>query len=344
MHRVFIDRFDAESLNRSVAQALAWIGADHVITPTTRLFVKPNLTWREPTPGVTVNPEFLRSLIENLLLLTPHITVGESEGGQACFRAEEAFESHGLYALATEYGIRIVNLSRERHETVTVLVGGKSVSLVLPQTLLHDVDVFITVPVPKMHALTVASLGFKNQWGCLGDKMRVTQHPYFDRAIVAIHKVLKTRFCICDGTHFLDYTGPLMGEPVPMNLIIAGDDVGAASLACCAVMKIDPMRIPHHRTALKDGLFPHSLDAIEFSRHPREFAGRQFRLKRSSINYIHLAAFRSAWMNRLFYDSACADLLHEFLWFIGRSPLVSRLLYGKYGPGKARRGGGYPES
>ena len=342
--RVFIDRFDADSLGASLAQALTWIGGSQVIAPGARVFIKPNLTWREPTPGVTVNPLFLRRLVESLLPLTPNITIGESEGGQACFRAEEAFEKHGLYGLAKEYGVRVVNLSLDDQDVVTTTVAGRAISVALPRTLLHDVDVFITVPVPKMHALTVASLGFKNQWGCLGDKMRVTQHPQFDRAILAINKALKTRLCICDGTHFLDHTGPLMGEPVPMNVVIAGDDVGAASLACCAVMKIDPMSVPHHRMARREGMFPDSLDAIDFNRHPDEFADRQFSLTRSSINYIHLAAFKTTWINRLFYDSPFADFLHEVLWFIRRNPLVNRILYGKYGAGEARRSGGYPGS
>ncbi len=339
MSRVFIDRFNPGSLDRSMAAALEWIGAPTAIPAGARVFIKPNLTWRTPTPGVTVTPLFLRRLVEGLIPFTSNITVGESEGGQACFQAEDAFEQHGLYDLAAEYGIRVVNLSHDHQEQVTTVVAGRPVSVALPRLLLHDVDVFITVPVPKMHALTVASLGFKNQWGCLGDKMRVTQHPQFDRAIIAINRLVKTRFCIFDGTHVLDYTGPLMGEPVPMNLIVAGDDVGAASLACCAVMKLDPMSVPHHRVARREGMFPDSLAAVTCNRDPRELADRQFRLKRSSINYIQLAAFRTTWINRMFYDSTVADFLHEVLWFIRKNPFVSRLLYGRFGPGEARRGG-----
>ena len=91
-------------------------------------------------------------------------------------------------------------------------------------------------------------------------------------------------------------------------------------------------------------MFPASLEDIEFNRQPSEFAERRFRLRRSSINYFHLAAFHNTLINRLFYDSALADALHEVLWFIRRNPLVRRLLYGKYGPGEAKRGGGYSRS
>ncbi len=340
MTRVFIERYDApEGLVGSIARGLEWVGAKKIIALGARVFIKPNLTWRVPTPGVTVTPAFLRAVVENLLPMTRNITIGESEGGQACFQAEEAFESHGLYALEREYGIQVVNLSKGKQEIATATVNRKPISVQLPSLLLHDVDVFITLPVPKVHAMTGVSLGFKNQWGCLGDKMRVTQHPHFDAAIVAINKLLKPQLCIFDGTFFLDHTGPMMGKAVPMNLVVMGDDVGAASRACCEIMQIDPLSIVHHRVAHKEGLFPDSSEGIEFNRPPREFVQRQFRLRRAPLNYLHLAAFNNAPLNRLFYDSMFADALHEVLWFIRRNALVKRFLYGKYGTGEANRGG-----
>ena len=203
MHRVFIDRFASPGdCGRTIAEALTWLNAPKIITPGARVFIKPNLTWRKPTPGVTVRPAFLRAVVEALLPLTPNIIVGESEGGQACFQAEEAFEGHGLYDLRDEFGIHVVNLSKGAHESTTTVVGGKPITVDLPSLLLHEIDVFITLPVPKVHAMTGVSLGFKNQWGCLGDKMRVTQHPHFDRAILAINKTLNPRLCIFDGTYF----------------------------------------------------------------------------------------------------------------------------------------------
>ena len=56
----------------------------------------------------------------------------------------------------------------------------------------------------------------------------------------------KTKRCgpgltIFDGTWFLDKTGPMVGEPVPMNLLIASDDSGAGSMACCDIMQIHLM-------------------------------------------------------------------------------------------------------
>jgi hypothetical protein len=131
----------------------------------------------------------------------------------------------------------------------------------------------------------------------------------------------------------------MMGEAVPMNLVIVGEDVGATDLACCAVMQVDPMSIPHLRLALREGMFPTSLEDIEFNRCPSAFTQRQFRLRRAMINYVHLLAFRNVFINRLFYDSMFADFLHEVLWFIRRNSTIKHILYGKYGTGEANRGG-----
>ncbi len=338
--RAYLERFNPEQGPReSVRRALEWLNARAIIAPGSRVFIKPNLTWERPTPGVTVTPAFLHALVEALLPITSDITIGESEGGQACFKAEDAFEAHGLFDLAKEFGVKVVNLSTQPAQRVTTIIAGRSVSVDLPRLLLHEIDTFITVPVPKIHAMTRVSLAFKNQWGCLGDLMRVTMHPQFDDAIVAINKLVKTRLAILDGTYFLDYTGPLMGEPVPMNMVIAADSPGAASFVACEVMKVDPWSIAHHRVARREQMFPASMQEIEVNESPAAFAGRQFKLRRAPLNYLHLAAFNNRQLNRLFYNSPFADGLHEVLWFIRRNPLIKRVLYGRFGAGEANRGG-----
>jgi len=341
MSQVFIRRFDPQELRETITEAMEWVGVRATITPGTRVFIKPNLVWKVPTPGATTTSQAIRALVEYLRDITPHITIGESDGGQDCFWAEDAFRSHGLYELVDEFGVEVVNLSKQKTEKVRTKVSGKTIEVELPSMLLHDIDVFITMPVPKVHYLTRVSLAFKNQWGCLGNSMRLTEHPRFPEAIVATNRLLKPKLTVCDGTYFLNHTGPLVGEPVPMNLLIVSDDIGAASLACCEIMQIDYRQIRHFRVAQADGMFPRMLDEIRFNQSPVEFRGPRFYLKRTAINYIQLMAFHNRWFNRLLYDSVFADALHEILWFIRRNALIKRFLYGRYGDWEARRHGAY---
>lgn len=338
MKRVFISHFKStDQLPEHMWQAMDWIGI-HALCPVgARVFVKPNLTWIEPTPGVTTTPHMLEILIAFLRERTQNIIIGESDGGQNCFAAEESFKKHGIYEIAAKYGVQVVNLSRLLSEVAEAEVAGKKVSVRLPSILLHDVDVFVTMPVPKVHAMTGVSMAFKNQWGCQPDTMRGRCHPQFAEQIVAINKLLNPRVVVFDGTYFLDKTGPMIGEAVPMDLLVVSDDIGAGSMACCQIMGLDYRKIRHFRVAQKEGMFPSSQDEVQYNVRPEHFLRRKFHLKRATINYAHLAAFNNQFLNRMFYDSAFADPFHEFVYFIRRNKIVRRLLYGRFGPGEAVR-------
>src|SRR5262249_23202084 len=156
------------------------------------------------------------------------------------------------------------------------VVDGRSVSLELPSTLLHEVDTFITLPVPKVHTNTGVSLGFKNQWGCLPDPMRLRLHPEFTRAILLINRLLRPRLAVFDGQWFLDRTGPMIGQAVRKDLIIASDDPGAGSLACCRIMGIDPRTIRHLALAQREGMMPLSLDETNCNEPCEDYFDRAF--------------------------------------------------------------------
>jgi uncharacterized protein (DUF362 family) len=314
---------------RAALQFLRW---EDLIPTGSRVFIKPNLTWRRPQPGVTVTPEFLAATVEVLRERTRHIIVGESSGGYHTFPAEEAFESHGLYDLAKRFGIDVVNLSRCEEESVTGVVAGRPVDVELPKLLLHDIDVFITLPVPKVHTNTTVSLGFKNQWGCIPNPMRLRQHARFAEKIVLINRVLRPRLALFDGTYMLDRNGPMIGDPVETRLIIASDDVGAGSLACCEIMRIDPWSAKHLRLARHEGMIPSSLQEVILNQPIEPFRSHRFRVQRNVVNWASYAAFHSELLTKIIYDSRAADLLHRALYRVRRNRIAGRFLYGNLGP------------
>jgi uncharacterized protein (DUF362 family) len=330
--RVYVQRLDPGDLQRSILSALEWLRWEEIILPGSRVFIKPNLTWREHIPGVTVTPAFLRALVRTLKSRTPNISIGEADGGYNGYPVEDAFRGHGLYEMANEERIRLINLTEGPSERVTGVIAGREISARLPSCLLHDVDVFITVPVPKVHAMTYVSLGFKNQWGCIPSPMRLHEHPEFSAKILLINKILHPKLAIFDGTHFLDKTGPMVGQPVPMNLIVASDDVGAGSLACCDIMQLDPMRAKHLALARAEGLLPRSIADVEVSQPLGPLRVHKFRLQRSVVNWVALSAFNSRLITNLLYDSTFADYAHKALYTVRRNRLIARFLYGRSGP------------
>jgi uncharacterized protein (DUF362 family) len=223
-HRVFVGP------SSDLERGLDWLGE----LPRGTAFVKPNLTFPEYRPGVTTNPELLEQVLVQLKRRVGHVIVGESDGGNHSFKADDAFRGHGLDVMCRRLGVRLVNLSDRRQR-------------------LHS-DVFINVPVMKVHAMTTVSLGLKNLWGCNTDTMRLLQHHDLPRALTALAASLRPRLTIIDATWALDEHGPLWGKPVNLETVIIGDNVVATDAVACRLMGFHPERIEHIRYAAQAGI------------------------------------------------------------------------------------------
>ncbi len=321
--RVQITRFapdDPAALAAAMQESLEGIRIGRWLRPDSRVFIKPNFTYPFPKAGVTTTPAVIEALVSVLRQTTRRITLVESNGGANAWQAEEAFAGHGIPDLAARYGVEALNLTNSPRETASTGIAGREVSVELSSRMLHESDLFLTVPVPKVHVMTGLSLGFKNQWGCIPDVKRLRNHPDLPHTVLAVNRLLRTRVAIFDGTWFLDRTGPMDGDPIPMGLLVASDDPGAGSLAVCDVMGVDPWRVAHKRLARRIGMMPESLAGIVCNRPPAEFRERTFRLERTGLNYVALAAFRSRLATWFVWDSMFAKSVHELLYLVRGRP------------------------
>jgi len=306
-------------LDREVAAALDWLNWRSVVPEGARVSIKPNLTYPFHKPGVTTSPAMLEAVIRLLSTRTRNINVVESDGGSYSWPADDAFKGHGIFELCKRYGARAVNLTRYPREHVETEIDGRRVSVELSRLLTRETDVFITMPVPKVHMMTGVSLAFKNQWGCLPDVKRLRNHYEFPRKVLAINKILRPQLSIFDGTYFLNRSGPLEGDPVRMNLLIASDDPGAGSLACCALMRINPLSVPHLRLAVRERMMPQTLGEVATNVELEDLKGPAFTLQRSWLQWLTLAIFHSRLATIALYDSPFAKPAHEVLYlFRGR--------------------------
>jgi len=318
--RVYIGKICNEDVRSIIQEALHWLGWEANIKPGIRIFLKPNFTYPFYKEGVTTSPRILEALVAVLTEMGGNVWIGESDGGSYAWSAEEAFEGHQVAQICARYGAQAVNLSRLPREVAETNVAGRRVQVELPSMLLHDIDVFVTMPVPKVHVMTGVSLGFKNQWGCIPDVKRLRHHPDFQYVVLAINKLLRPKLAVFDGTYFLNRTGPMDGDPVRLNLIIVSDDVGSGDLACCEIMKIDPNRIGNLRLAMREGVMPRSLSEAELNTDPFQFNHQKFILKRTAMNWVALAAFRSRIATWLLYESKFAKPVHDLAYLIRGRP------------------------
>ena len=312
---VFVERREA-GLAEAIRRCLQGSGILRRIVEGSRIALKPNLTYPYFKPGVTTSPEVVREVLRVLRKLTKNIAIVETGGGYGAWSVAEAFRGHGLDEIAREFGVELVNLCAEPSESITFRCGGRERQLPLPVRLLHGTDVFITMPVPKIHGMTGVSLAYKNQWGCIPDTMRLRRHCLFDDAIVAVNRALKP-VVLADGTYFLDGNGPMEGEPVKMNLIIGASDPGAFDRYVSDLMGVPWQKVPHLRRAAELGDMPASLAEIKFNMPLEAFRTKRFRLKRTLRNWIALTGFKSRFITWLGYESWFGrKILHGILYAI----------------------------
>ena len=76
---------------------------------------------------------------------------------------------------------RCINLSEAPRRSVTFALRDKTIELDLP-IVLEEVDLFVTLPTPKMRSVTRYSGAVKNQWRCIPDKMRLKKTSILSRS------------------------------------------------------------------------------------------------------------------------------------------------------------------
>ena len=317
---VALIRVDGDLLE-SVRSAMTQSGILDRVNADSRVCLKPNLTYPYYKPGVTTSPAVIAAVVRILSERTNNVAIVETDGGYGAWKAVEAFEGHGLYAMREEFGCQIVNLCDEPSAPIEFTARGKTRQLALPTRLLFETDLFITMPVPKIHCMTGLSLSYKNQWGCVPDIMRLRRHYIFDEAIVAINQRLKPAV-LADGTFFLDQNGPMEGVPIRMDLIIGASDTGSFDRYVSELMGIPWRRVRHLRLAAAAGDLPPDLAAVECNVPPAGIGRRVFHLKRTLRNWIALVGFRSRFVTWFGYESWFGRVvLHWILYAIAGRPV-----------------------
>jgi uncharacterized protein (DUF362 family) len=130
--------------------------------------------------------------------------------------------------------------------------------------------------------LTTVTLGIKNMMGALASKGSM-HNGRLNENIVDLASILKPSLTVIDGI-VAGEGHETSGNPVEMNLVIAGTDPVAVDAVGAAVMGIPPTEVKHLVLAEKKGLGTCRLENIEIIGEPIENVRRKFR--RSIISKI----------------------------------------------------------
>lgn len=275
-------RPDTAGIHRMMEEALGLLGgAGRFVKPGDHVVIKTNIFAPYPPP-VSVDRNTLGALVAALreagagkVTVVEGVSVGTKLG-----RGETTGQ------IVDELGVR--RALEEAGGEFLALEDTPRVRLKVPGGIVHhwldyprivfEADVLVDLAALKTHVNTLVTLGLKNFQGLLTDAEKYYGHrDDLDVKLVDIHRVRRPDLTVIDGLLAMEGDGAgEYGVPVPMNLIIAGDNVVATDTVGAAVMGFDPLDVPAIRVAQHAGLGPADLTAIDIRGETMAAVARRF--------------------------------------------------------------------
>lgn len=248
-----------------------------------QILIKPNyITAHHPLTGVTTDGRVIEGIIR---FLKEHgrndIVVGEGSGLTDTF---EAFKIAGLEKLGERWNVKLMDLNKDVFVEAYPPNPLALKKVKVAKTALESI--IISVPKLKVHRLTTVTLGLKNMMGALASKGSM-HNGRLNENIVDLASILKPSLTVIDGI-VAGEGHEVSGNPVEMNLVIAGTDPVAVDAVGAAVMGISPTEVKHLVLAEKKGLGTCHLENIEVIGEPIDKVKRKFRRSLVSSFLSHI--------------------------------------------------------
>jgi uncharacterized protein (DUF362 family) len=249
-------------------------GVDRFFSSKDIAFIKPNVCGGiSGKRGTFTSLKVVSSIASMLKRRVRRVAVGEADSSM--YQADEMMMETGVMDAAKDLDIDVVNLSRGEMVEVKVRDCYVLDSIRLNRTLLESK--IISAPVAKTHITTDVTLNLKNMYGALPEMRKGKYHSKIDPIIVDIVKALPPALCIIDATTCLEGEGPFRGDPIELDLIVAGDNAVATDALMANLMGYDPKKIMHLRLAYEKGLGPIALDEIDVRGENIDDVRREFK-------------------------------------------------------------------
>jgi len=224
-------------------------GAAELFRPGMKVALKPNLVVAKPaSSGATTSPQVVEGAIGFLKDCgIADITIMES--AWAGDSTERAWQVCGYRELEKKYGVRLLDLKKDR--TRSVSVAGIKIEICASPL---EADRLINLPVLKGHCQTLMTCALKNLKGCIPDNEKRRFHSIgLHRPIAALNLVIRPDLILVDALCG-DLTFEEGGNPLEMNMLIAGKDPVKIDAYGASIMGISSPEIEHLRLAEEMGV------------------------------------------------------------------------------------------
>jgi uncharacterized protein (DUF362 family) len=262
-------------------KALEMVNADKALPKEKPILIKPNyINARHPSTGITTDGRVIEGVVK---FLKQHkaegIIIGEGSGLADTF---EAFQVAGVDAVAERWNIKLVDLNEDEFIEVSPPYPLALKKVKIAKTALEST--IISVPKLKPHRLATITLSLKNMMGAVTPKGSI--HNPLSEKIVDLASITKPNVAVIDEI-IAGEGHETSGNPVEMNIVIAGTDPVAVDAVGAAVMGIPPESVKHLRLAEERGLGTCNLKEITILGEPIEKIKKKFRTSFLSKFLVH---------------------------------------------------------
>jgi len=250
MSLVSLTRFRKEeaSLQEAIENSLDLIGfkfdpaAENVA-------IKPNLCYYwDYSTGETTDPNFVGAIVDVLRMhMRPDVKISIVESDASAMNCKYVFKILGYEKLAQEKQIKLVNLTNDQSQEVTVTTANQEFRFSIPN-IIREADILVNVPKMKYMQRCKFSGSLKNIYGCNPYPKKHKYHQKLDEAIVSLNKIMKTDICILDG---------IIAKGMStrrLDLIVASTDPVAVDSTSARIAGMNPHSIRHLRLAAEEKL------------------------------------------------------------------------------------------
>ena len=239
-----------------------------------RALIKVNfITTKAWDTGATTDPVVVEAIIRRLQELPVEVLVVESDA--TVTNATKAFRVTGMAEMCERNGVEWLNLRHVKDRVELPIPEGLALKKITVPRIVAESAV-ISAAKLKTHSETGVTLGMKNMFGLLPEKFKGRYHMRgMHKVILDINRAVRPVLTVVDGFVAMEGMGPVQGNPVQMETIIAGRDVVATDATASRVMGFDPSRIGHIRMAHEASLG--EMENIDIVGEPLDAVARAFK-------------------------------------------------------------------
>lgn len=207
-----------------------------------KIVIKPNIVLSKKSwLGADTRPQVVEAVIQVLQDKgVPDITVADGSGvGNS---ATKAFDLLGYSDMAGKYGVKLLDIEKDRFVSKPTKISGPFKTLEISRTV-AECDFLINIPVLKAHCQTHITCALKNMKGIMPKEMKPKFHSVdLHRAIAQLNTVVTADFILVDGA-FGDLSSELGGNPVEMGIMAAGTDPLEIDVFAAGALGFSPKEI-----------------------------------------------------------------------------------------------------